>query len=119
VVSGPLAGAATGVISAATGVFVIPAVPYLQSIGLEKEELVQALGLAFTVSTIALAVNVALAGALNVLVAGTALAALAFASAGMWIGQMVRLHLSAGAFRRCFFLGLLGLGLYLAARPIF
>jgi uncharacterized protein len=117
-VCGPLAGAATGIITAATGVFVIPAVPYLQSIGLEKEELVQALGLAFTVSTIALAVNVALAGALNVLIAGMALAALAFASAGMWIGQMVRLHLSPGAFRRWFFLGLLVLGLYLAARPV-
>jgi uncharacterized protein len=33
------------------GVFVIPAVPYLQVIGFDKEELVQALGLSFTVST--------------------------------------------------------------------
>ena len=41
---GPIVGAATGLITAATGVFVIPAVPYLQAIGLEIEELVQALG---------------------------------------------------------------------------
>lgn len=46
----PVVGALTGVISAATGVFVIPAVPYLHAIGFEKEELVQALGLSFTVS---------------------------------------------------------------------
>lgn len=51
VLLGPLMGAVTGIITAATGVFVIPAVPYLQAIGLEKEELVQALGLSFTVST--------------------------------------------------------------------
>ena len=56
----------TGIITAATGVFVIPAVPYLQAIGLEKDQLVQALGLSFTVSTLALAANIARAGALNV-----------------------------------------------------
>src|SRR5690606_9980809 len=56
---GPLAGVLTGLITAATGVFVLPAVPYLQAIGLEKEELVQALGLSFTVSTLALAAGLA------------------------------------------------------------
>ena len=49
----PVVGAITGLTTAATGVFVIPAVPYLQAIGFEKEELVQALGLSFTVSTMA------------------------------------------------------------------
>jgi uncharacterized membrane protein YfcA len=111
---GPLAGAITGVATAATGVFVIPAVPYLQAIGLEKEELVQALGLSFTVSTLALTVNVAAAGALDVAIAGPTLLALALACFGMWIGQAVRRHLSAQVFRRCFFGGLLVLGLYLA-----
>lgn len=43
-VLGPITGALTGGITAATGVFVIPAVPYLQAIGLHKDELVQALG---------------------------------------------------------------------------
>ena len=69
-------------ITAATGVFVIPAVPYLQAIGLEKEELVQALGLSFTVSTLALAVNIGAAGALKVALLGDTLLALACAAAG-------------------------------------
>jgi len=47
---GPLCGVITGVITSATGVFVIPAVPYLQALGLSRDELVQALGLSFTVS---------------------------------------------------------------------
>ena len=118
-VLGPLTGAVTGAITAATGVFVIPAVPYLQAIGLEKEELVQALGLSFTVSTAALAVNVAAQGALNVAVAATTLAALALACVGMWVGQAARLRLSPIAFRRWFFSGLLLLGLYLVARSVF
>ena len=115
---GPLAGAITGVITAATGVFVIPAVPYLQAIGLEKEDLVQALGLSFTVSTIALGVNVAVAGRLNISMAWATLAALALVCGGMWVGQAVRLRLSPVTFQRWFFVGLLMLGLYLVARSV-
>lgn len=113
---GPLFGAATGLVTALTGVFAIPVVPYLQGIGLEKEELVQALGLSFTVSTAALAVNVAAAGALQVAIAGPTLAALAAAGAGMALGQALRRRLSPALFRRLFFLGLLVLGVYLLAR---
>ncbi|MEA2541846.1 MAG: uncharacterized protein QOH35_3212, partial [Acidobacteriaceae bacterium] len=51
----PIIGIVTGAVTGATGVFVIPATPYLQSLGLQKDELVQALGLSFTVSTVALA----------------------------------------------------------------
>jgi uncharacterized protein len=112
---GPLMGGLTGIITAATGVFVIPAVPYLQAIGLEKDDLVQALGLSFTVSTLALAANVARAGALNASIAGPTLGALAAAIAGMWIGQILRARLQPPVFRRWFFGGLLLLGLYLAA----
>src|SRR5450631_3085485 len=43
----PLVGLTTGLITGGTGVFVIPAVPFLQSLGLEKEDLIQALGLSF------------------------------------------------------------------------
>ena len=51
---GGIVGIITGVISAATGVQVIPSVPYLQAIGMERDELVQALGVFFTVATLAL-----------------------------------------------------------------
>src|SRR5215468_4428305 len=96
-------GAFTGLITAATGVFVIPAVPYLQSIGLEKDELVQALGLSFTVSTIALAINVALEGELRLAIASDTIAGLALACVGMWIGQTIRLRMSPTTFRKWFF----------------
>lgn len=116
--AGPLAGAVTGMITAATGVFVIPAVPYLQSIGLDKDDLVQALGLSFTVSTVALAVNVAAAGGFNGTVAGPALLAVLAACVGMWLGQSIRSALSPATFRRLLFVGLFVLGLHLLARAI-
>jgi uncharacterized protein len=114
----PIVGAITGLITAATGVFVIPAVPYLQAIGLEKDELVQALGLSFTVSTIALAINIALEGELRLDIASDTIAGLALACAGMWIGQTVRLRMSSTDFRKWFFIGLMALGLYLAVRSL-
>jgi uncharacterized membrane protein YfcA len=110
---GPVAGAVTGVIAGGTGVFVIPAVPYLQAIGLEKDNLVQALGLSFTVSTLALAANVARAGALNVSILGPTSIAVAAAVGAMWLGQYLRSRLDPPVFRRWFFAGLAALGVYL------
>ena len=73
----------------------------------------KALGLSFTVSTLALAVNVAPADAIGGSLAATTLAALAIATGVMWLGQTLRSRLPPLIFRRCFFDGLLLLGLYL------
>jgi hypothetical protein len=115
---GPLAGAVTGAITAATGVFVIPAVPYLQAIGLTKDELVQALGLSFTVSTLALAVTLAGSTSLSLDLAWPSIAGVAVALVGMRLGQVVRARLAPATFRLWFFAGLLALGAYLAARGL-
>ena len=112
----PLIGLATGLVTGATGVFVVPAVPYLQALRLEREALIQALGLSFTVSTAALALGLwwagGTAGAWPLL--GPSLAALLPALAGMFAGQALRRRLSVNAFRQAFLGGLLLLGLYLA-----
>jgi uncharacterized protein len=115
---GPLAGASTGAITAATGVFVIPAVPYLQAIGLTKDELVQALGLSFTVSTLALAVTLLDSSGLGLGLAWPSAAGMVVAVVGMRLGQAVRARLSPQTFRFWFFVGLLALGAYLAARGL-
>ncbi len=114
----PIVGVATGVITAATGIFVIPAVPYLQALGLDKDDLVQALGISFMVSTLALAVNLTQAGALQTSLAGAAAMALVAALAGMGVGQWLRGRIRADVFRTCFFVGLLALGAHLAWRGL-
>lgn len=107
---GPLVGIATGYVMAATGVFVIPALPYMQAIGLEKEELVQALGLLFTVSTIALAIVLWDGGAFNLSLGTLSLFAILPAVIGMFVGQRVRKRISQDAFRIVLYLVLMGLG---------
>lgn len=110
---GPLIGATTGLVTGATGVFVIPAVPYLQAIGLERDELIQALGLSFTVSTIALALGLLRVDAWQQASLWISLLVLIPALGGMQLGQVLRQRIPAAAFRRVFFVGLLLLGLYL------
>jgi uncharacterized membrane protein YfcA len=114
----PLVGLVTGLISGATGVFVIPAVPYLGSLGLAKEELIQALGLSFTVSTVALACALGLSGHLQLAAATSSLLAVIPALAGMFIGQRVRGKLQPEAFRKWFFACLVLLGAYMFVRAL-
>lgn len=114
----PLIGLTTGLVTGGTGVFVIPAVPYLQALGLDKEDLVQALGLSFTVSTVALAIGLAGGGAFATDNLAVSLLAVIPALAGMGLGQWVRRRVSPATFRRWFLIVLLGLGLQLVLRPM-
>jgi uncharacterized protein len=115
---GPLAGAATGLLTGATGVFVIPAAPYFQALGLEKDDLVQALGLSFSVSTIALAVGLASRGAFHLGAAGSSLLCTVPTLAGVFAGQWIRSKIDPVTFRRVFFFALLLLGADLVARSV-
>ncbi len=115
----PLIGIATGVVTGATGIFALPAVPYLQSLGLDKDELVQALGLSFTVSTAALAVALMDSGVLHIAEMKISLLALVAALIGMGLGQMVRGRIRPEAFRFFFLIGLLLLGAHLALRSVY
>ncbi|UVK46455.1 sulfite exporter TauE/SafE family protein [Mesorhizobium sp. AR07] len=116
----PLVGVATGLVTGATGIFVIPAVPYLQSLRLEKEDLIQALGLSFTVSTAALAIGLFRTGAFTSPAAQLAasVVVLAPALAGMFAGQALHQRMSVETFRTVFFFGLLALGGYLALEAL-
>ena len=114
----PLVGVVTGLLTGATGVFVVPAVPYLGSLGLDRETLIQTLGLSFTTSTVALAAGLAATGQLPAAVAVTSALALVPAFAGMFLGQVLRTRIHPETFRRWFFAWLLLIGLYMVGRAL-
>jgi uncharacterized protein len=114
----PAVGVATGVVTGATGVFVIPAVPYLQALGFDKDDLVRVLGLSFTVSTVALAAGLASRGAFEITAAEASAACTLPALAGMGIGQMIRAKVDPATFRRLFLVGLFLLGGDLMGRSV-
>lgn len=113
----PLIGLGTGAITGITGVFVMPAVPFLQALRLDRDELVQALGLSFKVSTVALAFGLVTQGALRLEQLDLSAFAVVPALVGMWLGQTVRVRISPKLFRLCSLLFLSLLGLELVSRP--
>jgi uncharacterized membrane protein YfcA len=115
---GAVIGATTGVVTGATGVFTLPAVPYLQAIGLERDDLIQALGLSFTVSTVALGIGLWRVDAFHAGSFWLSLLALAPALVGMRAGTILRRRIAPPTFRRVFFVGLLLLGVYLVVERL-
>ena len=115
----PLAGLATGMISGATGVFVIPNVPYLTALRLEPEELVQSIGISAFVCPLAITLALLAHGRYGSELATSSLLALLPALAGMYVGQRIRRRLRAATFMRWFFIGLTALGGYMFARALF
>ena len=114
----PIMGLVTGLLSGATGVFVIPAVPYLNSLDLSRDELVQTLGMSFVVSTLAMALGLWMVGRFSADIAIQSLLMVVPAIVGMLLGQRIRHRLSAWAFKRVFFVGMLLLGGYMFLRAL-
>jgi len=99
-----------------TGAFAVPGIMYLQSIGLDRNQFVQAMGLLFSVSTLALAIALQRHNLLNVQLGMLSLLAVLPAILGMWIGQQIRSGLSEHRFRLVFYISILLLGLYIIAK---
>ena len=114
----PVTGVVTGVLMGATGISALPVAPYFTSLGLKKDDLIQALGLSFTISSCALAIGLLVTGEFRVAVATTSLLALIPAFLGMFIGQALRQRISQEQFRKYFFVTLLVLGGYTTYRAI-
>lgn len=115
---GPLFGMANGVLTGMTGSFVVPGVLYLQAIGLPRDMMIQAMGMLFTVSTVALAVALGDNGLLSTDQGLMSASGVLPAIIGMMLGQQVRNHLSEDTFRRVFFIALLVMGGYIMASAL-
>ncbi len=116
--AGPATGTVNGLFTGMTGSFVFPATLYLQAIGLERDALIQAMGIVFTVSTAALALAIGgrgmISGELGLISALAVLPALL----GMALGRVLRRRMSQALFRNVFFAALLLLGVYIVLRSL-
>lgn len=115
----PVIGVLSGLVMAATGVMVVPLIPYLHSLELTKEELLQTLGITFVVAAIALAILLFEAGILRVTNATGSAFALIPTAIGMFAGRVVLKRVETATFRFYFLLGLLALGLFIAIKAAF
>jgi uncharacterized membrane protein YfcA len=116
--AGPLIGSANGVLTGMTGSFVVPGVMFLQAIGLSRDMLIQAMGMLFTASTLALAAALRQANFLTVEHGVLSAIAVLPAIVGMIAGQRIRHSLSEQRFRTVFFIALFVLGAYIIANAL-
>ena len=115
----PMIGGINGVLTGMTGSFVVPGVLYLQALALPRDALIQAMGILFTISTVALAVSLSDHRLLSMELGALSTVAIIPALIGMVVGQKVRQRLSETVFRKVFFISLLLLGVYIVLRSIF
>ena len=114
----PLVGIVSGGITGITGVFLVPAVGYLQALRMERDELIQAIGLWVTVATLSLAFSLKDHDLFSNELGLLSLTAVLPALLGMWVGRVLRPRLSESAFRHLFFTALMLLGVYISVSAI-
>ena len=114
----PLVGMVSGGITGITGVFLVPAVGYLQALRMERDELIQAIGLWVTIATLSLAFSLKDHDLFSNELGLLSLTAVLPALLGMWVGRILRPRLSESAFRHLFFAALMLLGVYISVSGI-
>lgn len=114
----PTFGIMNGLLAGMTGAFTMPGVVYLQSTKLSRDDLVQALGLLFTLSAVGLAISMASQNLLSVELGLVAAAAILPAFAGVVVGTRLRKRTSEEKFRQFFLIALGVLGLYITGQSV-
>ena len=116
--AGPIFGITNGILAGMTGSFVVPGIMYLQAIGLTRDQLVQAMGMLFTLSTISLAFALNKNHFITAELAMTSAFAVIPAMIGLIIGQRIRKTLSEKKFRRIFLVSIFTLGVIIIAKAV-
>jgi len=98
-----IAGWLSGLVTGVTGTLAIPAVMFLQALGLAKDHLVQAMGLSFAVSSLALGILLLADGQLSGNTGWLGLLSVVAAALGMPIGKRLRGKLTDQTYKRLFF----------------
>lgn len=115
----PIIGAISGVLAGLIGAFAVPGVVYLQSTRLSREELVQTMGMIFTLAAIGMSISLSGQNLLSAQLGLVSAFAVVPAVAGMAIGTRIRKKTSEQSFRRIFLIALGVLGAYITVTSVY
>jgi uncharacterized membrane protein YfcA len=115
---GPVTGLLTGIVNGLTGSQLMPVLPYLMALRLDRERFVQAINCSFTLSSLVMAAGLSTIGLMNV--ETTLVSALGVVPVwiGLKLGSKVRQRLSPELFRKLVIYMLMVSGVLLLARAI-
>ena len=109
-------GFATGVVNGLTGSQVMPVLPYLIGLKLDKDLFVQAINVSFTASSLVMLAGLGKLGLLSWSIAGVSAAGILPVAMGIWLGGKIRRRIPDALFTRIVLGLLVLLGLNLMAR---
>ena len=106
-----------GILTGTTGSLIIPGVFYFQALGLNKEKLIQALGLHFSVLTLALGLSkLSINNYFSQDLLFGSLISCFFAFSGMYVGSIIRSKIDENLFKNLFIFSLIILGFLIALK---
>lgn len=111
-------GLTTGLVNGLTGSQVMPILPYLMSLKLTKDELVQAINSSFTLASLIMLAGLGKLGLFNTEIAIISTAGIIPVAVGIWLGGRVRRALPETVFRKVVLWLLVVLGSGLIAKII-
>lgn len=106
-------GAINGALTGLTGSFMVPSVIYMQAIGFRGDQLVQAMGLFFTVSMLTLAISLGRHELISADQAIMSAIALLPSFLGLYSGRWARVRINGQRFQQIFLLSVLVLGCFI------
>ena len=115
---GPVTGLATGIINGLTGSQLMPVLPYLMALHLDRERFVQAINCSFTLSSIVMAIGLSKIGLMNTETALVSTLGIVPVWVGLKLGGKIRRRLAPELFRKLVIYMLMASGVLLLARAI-
>lgn len=109
-------GITTGLINGLTGSQIMPIMPYLMSLDITKDELVQAINTSFTFASLIMLFGLGRLGLLSTEIMLVSAVGIVPVGAGIWVGGRVRRLLPEAVFRKIVLFMILVLGATLVAR---
>jgi uncharacterized membrane protein YfcA len=113
---GPVSGFLTGAVNGLTGSQVMPSMPYLMALHLDRNVFIQAINCSFTLSSVIMAFGLERLGLFTTDGVILSVIGTAFAFSGLKLGERVRLYLPPDAFRLAVLVMLTAMGVSLVVR---
>lgn len=115
---GPVTGLVTGIINGLTGSQLMPVLPYLMALRLDRERFVQAINCSFTLSSLVMAAGLSKIGLMNTETALVSTLGIVPVWIGLKLGSRIRRRLAPELFRKLVIYMLMASGVLLLIRAI-
>lgn len=109
----PAIGLIGGTLGGMSGMFAMPAVPYIQSLRQHREVMIQSIAVWFVAGALVMLAVLGVRGVYTPELVGLSTIAVITSLAGTWIGTMARGRMSDGLFLNVFFVAFLLLGAFI------